>query len=102
MLIPKLDETLSIGTLLGVLVTFLGVLATLAGLVYNWRKDQLLKRKDHADKVRRAAALIIARLERWRELSIRFYEDIQPALTDADAILTKDSNIIVTRDFLWK
>jgi hypothetical protein len=66
MILPKLDQTLSIGTVLT-------VLATIAGLLYAWRKDLQLKRKDSADKNRKAAALIAAKLDRWKALSIRFY-----------------------------
>jgi hypothetical protein len=95
MLMPQFDQSLSIGTLLT-------VLATTSGLLYNWRKDQQLKRKEYADKVRRAAGLTIAKLDRWKELAVRLFEDIQPALTESDGMLIKGHDVIATRDYVWK
>jgi hypothetical protein len=94
----RFSQEISIGHILTTVTIFLSI----AGLLISWHKDRQLKKKEYADRIRRAAALTTAKLERWRELALRFFEDIQPILTDADIKLTTEGNIIATRDFLWR
>lgn len=90
----------------GDLLTVITILISLAGAVLGFLiaayKDRQLRRKEYADKIRRAAGTIIAKLERWKELSLRFFEDVQPLLTDTDIELQKHKDCIATRDYLWR
>lgn len=87
---------------IGDIITVASVLISLVALLISWNRDRQLKRKEYADKIRRSAGTIASKLERWRELSLRFYEDIQPLLTDIDTLYFKDENIIEARDALWR
>jgi len=72
------------------LIPSLAILVGFAGLIYAWHKDRLLRRKEYADQVRRAASLVTAKLERWAELALRLYEELQPLITETDIMLKKD------------
>jgi len=87
---------------IGDVLTTLSVIVSVIALIVAWSKDRLLKRREYADKIRRAAGMIIAKLERWRELSLSFFDEIQPIITDADVMLTEEQNLIATRDILWR
>jgi len=84
------------------ILTVIPILLTFFGLLYAWYKDRQLKRKEYADRIRRAAGSITAKLERWGALSLRFFEDIQPLITDSDIMLTKEQNALLVRDFFWR
>lgn len=71
-------------------------------MLYALQKDRQLRRKEYADKVRHAASLVIAKLERWRELALRFSEDIQPLITDTDVKIIQEGDFVATRDFFWR
>jgi hypothetical protein len=90
------------GVALKDILTAVSIIVSIVALLYAWYKDRLLKKKEYADRVRRAASLVTAKLERWRELALRFFEDIQPLITDADMMLTKEQDTIAARDFLWR
>jgi hypothetical protein len=83
------------------LITAISVFISAMVLVYTWRKDQQLRKKEYADKIRFLAGTIIAKFERWKELSLRFFEDIQPLITETDNYLVNERDLIKTRDFLW-
>ena len=87
---------------IGDILTIVSIAITVIALVVSWNKDRELKRREYADKIRRAASLIAAKLERWKELNLRFFEDIQPLITESDTILVKEQNIVSTRDHLWQ
>lgn len=87
---------------MALLFTAISILVSISALVYSWYKDRILRQKEYADRVRRAASYITAKLERWRELSLRFFEDIQPLITDSDGLLLKERDVLRTRDFLWR
>lgn len=68
----------------------------------SWSKDRQIKKKEYADKVRHAASTLIAKIERLAELSYRFFDDIQPLITDTDILVSKEQGITSARDFLWR
>jgi len=94
----KLDPTVRLGDLITILSVSMGAL----GLIVSWNKDRQLRRKEYSDKIRRAAGAIIAKLERWKEIHLRYFEGIQPVLTDADVRLVKERDATTTRDALWR
>lgn len=84
------------------ILTVVSILVSILVLLYAWRKDRVLKKKEYADRIRHASGLVTAKLERWRELALRFFDDVQPLITDADTMLIKEQKAILTRDFLWR
>lgn len=93
-----LDWSLSVGNLL----TALTIAVSAATLAYTRRKDRLLREREYADRIRHAAGLTIARLERWQRIVISIFDEIQPAFVDVDrwAVAGKDLELI--SDYLWK
>ena len=91
----QLDEVIKMVPLVAVFVSMLGLLVSL-------RKDRKLKLKEYADRVRKSAALVVARADRWKHLSLSLFQDIQVAITDADIILAKERDVRRADDFFWR
>lgn len=72
-----------------------------SAFIYSLYRDRKFKEKESADKIRNAAGIIAAKIERWRELNLRFFQEIQPLITDSDILLVQTQDAIKTRDFLW-
>lgn len=68
----------------GTLLTIASVLISALALAYGWRNDRQLRRKEYADRIRRAAGVITAKLDRWQALVLRFFDDIQPLLLEVE------------------
>jgi hypothetical protein len=98
----QLKQEITTGDVLTALTILISLFGAFVGLLIASYKDRQLRRKEYADRIRRAAGAIIAKLERWKELSLRFFEDIQPLLTDTDITLMEKKDIIATRDYLWR
>ena len=84
------------------LATAASVLVAVTGLLYAWHKDRLLKRREVADRVRRAAATVTAKLERWKAISLSFFDELQPLITDTDVLFVNVQSVVATRDFWWR
>lgn len=97
-----LKEEITVGDVLTVLTIVISLIGALLGLLISSYKDRQLKRKEYADRIRQAAGTIIAKLERWRELSLRYFGDIQPTITDTDIRIVKRKDFADARDFLWR
>src|ERR1700759_3023388 len=82
-------------------VALLAVSASLLTLLNSNRLDRKVKRKQYADQIKNSAALLTAKLERWRDLTEGFFEEIQPAITDADGLLCGKRELGEGRDKLW-
>ncbi len=72
------------------ILTSASILIAACGLMYTLFKDRQLRKREYSDKIRRAAAETVVSLERWKELALRFYSAIQPLITDADVMLTRE------------
>jgi hypothetical protein len=79
----------------------LSILISAAIFIYTLYDGWRLRRREYADKIRKAAGTVISKLERWRELTLRFFQDIQPLITKIDMELVKDKDFIKVRDNLW-
>lgn len=97
---PKSGLDLTVST--ANLVALLAVLVTLITFVISARKDRHLKRTQYADQIRSAAALLTAKLERWRDLAEGLFDEIQPAITQADMLIVKEHDIVSVRDNFWR
>ena len=74
---------------LGQLLTALSIVITLIGGIFAWNNDKSLKEREYADRVRRSASVVTAKIERWAELSNRYFEDIQTTLVDVSEVVAK-------------
>jgi hypothetical protein len=95
-------DPINLGIKVGDVLTSLSILISLVALLIAWAKDRQIRKRDQADRVRKAAAQIIAKLERWKELNIWFFQAIQPSLVKTSEMLADDFNIGNARDYLWK
>ncbi len=103
------DPEIAVGDLL----TAFAILVSIAGLLIAFHKERALRKKEHADRVRQAAALVVAKLDRWKQLSLQLFDELHVAATDADAMMVDDVDETgrrkafetrqrETRDFFWK
>jgi hypothetical protein len=72
------DFTVSVANLMALLV-----LVSSSTLVVSIRKDRKLRKSQYADQIRSAAAVLTAKLGRWRDLVHGLFEEIQPVITSA-------------------
>jgi hypothetical protein len=73
------DFTVSVANL----VALFAVLVSLSTLLVATRKDRKLRKTQYADQIRSAAAVLTAKLGRWRYLAHGLFEEIQPVITSA-------------------
>lgn len=85
----------------GDILTIVSIAISVIALLISWQKSQELKRKEFADKIRRGSSTVVVKIQRWRELSIRFFEDIQPLITEADIELVRNQKVPDVRDTFW-
>lgn len=86
----------------GNILTTASIGISMIALLVSWSKDRKIKKKEYADRIRRAAGLVVAKMDRWVDLSLRFFADIQPLITDTDGIIIKEKDATLTRDFFWR
>ena len=73
---------------LGQILTVTTIIGSIIGFGYTWSEDRALKDKEYADRVRRSASIVTAKIERWAELSDRYFEDLQPVIINvSEAVL---------------
>lgn len=94
-----IEPTIKVGDLL----TSVSILLTLVGLLIAWSHERQSQNRVQADKSRQAAAVTLAKLERLRELSLWYYEEVKPLFVQASEELAKNKGgVITTRDALWR
>ena len=84
------------------LIPMMAVFVSILTLLVSLHKDRNLRTKEYADRVRRSAALVAARADRWRQLSLSLFQDIQVPITEADSMLIEEGDIRRVRDFFWR
>lgn len=87
---------------IGDILTSVTILVSVVALLVSWAKDQALRQKVQADKVRRAAATTLVKLERWQVISLSFYQKLQVVFVETSERFAKEPNVESTRDYLWK
>lgn len=90
------------GTSFGDVVAFASIIISVGTLLLSVSRDRSLKRKEYADKVRNAAAMVAVKLDRWVLLALSYFDAIQPVLVEVDAAVVKDRNVLAARDQLWQ
>jgi hypothetical protein len=94
----EFEKKLDVGNLL----TSATILITLVALLNTLAKDRRGRERDFADRVRAAAATTLGKLDRWRQLSARLYEDVQPLIVDVSQKLHSELDASAARDLLWR
>ena len=86
---------------IGDILTIVSILVSVIALLISWQRNRELKRKDVADKIRHGAGMVVVKLQRWRELSIHYFEDIQPLITEVDMEFVKKGSIPEVMNTFW-
>lgn len=84
------------------LLTAASVLVAAITLWYSWAKDREIRVRDQADRVRGAAAKTLAKLQRWKDLSLSLCPDADSVFIDTSAKLFDGSRPSEVKDFSWK
>jgi hypothetical protein len=79
-------------------ISLIIALATLFVTIY---KEIQTRKQTRAEAVRGAAAKTLSKLQRWRELALWYYSDVQPLFVTSSEMLLTDFNVQKARDFLW-
>jgi tetratricopeptide (TPR) repeat protein len=99
----QLSERINFSNVLTILTIAISALS----LIFSLSKDRALRQKENADKIRDAAATIMAKLDRWLELSLSIFQESQPLFINTIEMLKAEFNkeefdIEDTRNYLWK
>jgi hypothetical protein len=92
-----LNPEIKVGDLLTPITVFLSVLT----FAWTIRKDIRSRLSAEADLVRGAAAKALGKLERWKELALWHYRDVQPTFVETSDLLAKEFDVEKARDHLW-
>jgi hypothetical protein len=92
------NPEITVGNLIAVGAAVISAAAVIATL----SKERALRKKELADRVRQSASLVAAKLDRWRQLALQAFDQLQAAATDADGHLVANNDEIQTRDLFWK
>ena len=87
---------------LGDLLTFVSILLSAAGLAWTWQKDIDTREREQAAEVRKAAAVTLAKLERFDQLTDLLFADLQPIIVDTGDMLAEKHDAELARDYFWK
>lgn len=85
----------------GELLTALTVLISFVALLTTLWKEIHANRSTQVDRIRAAAAKTLGKLERWRDLALWYYEDIQPLFVATSNMLAQEFDVAKARDYLW-
>ena len=97
-MIAAFDATVDVGNVL----TSITIAVSAIALLSSRAKDRQTRRRELADRIRAAAARTLAKLERWRELSLWYYRDVQPLFVETGERLAEKFDPPRARDFLIK
>jgi hypothetical protein len=84
------------------LITTLAILISLISLLLALRKDRELREKEQADRVRSAAAKTLAKLERWKEISLLMFDQMDIIFVDVSKLWVENKTGELLRDILWE
>ena len=94
----RLKREITVGDIL----TILAILISSITLFFTWSKERQQQRIEQGNKVKSAAARTLAKLERWQEYSLRYYDIVEPMFVDTSIVFAKEFDTVATRDYLWK
>jgi len=67
----------------GDLLTPISILISLVAVLLTWQNERASRMKQYADSIRQSCSAVSAKLERWRTLADRYFDDIQATLITA-------------------
>ncbi len=73
------NTEITVGNLVAAGAAMISALAIIA----TFAKDRALRKKELADRVRQSASLVAAKLDRWKQLALQTFDQLQGAATDA-------------------
>jgi hypothetical protein len=82
--------------------TALAILITLVSLLLSLKKDRNMRQRDQADKIRSAAAKTLAKLDKWREISLSMFDSMDIVFVDVSKAWAKGIKGDELRDNLWE
>jgi hypothetical protein len=86
----------------GDLLTSIAIVISAVGLMIELGKERDLRKQQQANEIRAASAKTLAALERWRTVSLSFFDEIQPLLVESGrALEKKDSDDVAVTDFFY-
>jgi hypothetical protein len=98
----RLEKSVSVGDLL----TITSILGALLAWGFSWEHDRVTRQKAEADKVRAAAAETLVKLDRWEDLSVSVFSDVEASYIDTKESLRrvpgKAADVDRARHQLWK
>ncbi|GLS96523.1 hypothetical protein GCM10007918_38150 [Piscinibacter gummiphilus] len=83
-------------------LTIFAVTISLVALMSTLSKDREERERDHASRVRSAAAAMLIKVDRWQALQLSLYQELQPTFVELSEQLLKNYNTRTVRDELWK
>jgi len=83
------------------ILTLLIIVISLISIRHELEKERILRQKEQADKVRDAASVIISKLDRWKELSLSLFQEIEAAFVETSEHFGDNPDVEKTRDFVW-
>jgi hypothetical protein len=92
-----LDNTIKFGDF----ITAIAILISLISLLISLRKDRNLRQKQQADIVRSCAARTLAKLDRWKEISLSMFDRLDIIFVNTSTLWAKNENGEVLKDLLW-
>jgi len=94
----QLDRTIKAGDILTSLTVVLSVIT----LVLSLAKDRDARGSEQANKVRGAAASAIVKLDRWQNVQLSLYQELQPSFVETSEALLKKYDVVAARDSFWR
>lgn len=88
------DRTISLGDLATSAAIVVSAGVSIVTFSCSWSQDRELLQRQQADQVRNAAADTLAKLERWREISVSLFDIVQPSLVEASEGLVSDRSLV--------
>jgi hypothetical protein len=92
----QIERTAKVGDLL----TSFSLVISVAAIIFAWHQDIASRKRQQADAIRTAAAVTLAKLIRWGELSSSIFDELQPVILEASQALPK-SGVDAARDAFW-
>lgn len=97
----ELKQEIAVGDLL----TSASILISILALFFSWSQSHILQEREQANRVRNAAAQTLAKLERWQQISLSLFDEIQPDIVETSELLANNrspAQTIKARDYLYK
>ena len=87
---------------IGDISTSLAIIISALTIASILTKDRSLRQKERADTIRNSAASTITKLDRWHELSLSIFHDVQPIFIDTIMTMSDNFDPVKTKNILWK